>query len=73
MGPAYTLLRYDWQAKNLAANVACGYERDAGAGSGSPVEQFPACTGGHGTEPWEQNTQQSPALGRNRTEHPLQS
>jgi hypothetical protein len=22
------------------------------------------CTGGHGTEPYEQNTQQSPSLGR---------
>lgn len=31
----------------------------------SPRQQSsPACTGGHGTEPYEQNTQQSPLLGR---------
>jgi hypothetical protein len=30
-----------------------------------------AWTGGHGTEPCEQNTQQSPAFGRSVTPHPV--
>jgi hypothetical protein len=34
-------------------------------GDGSPTARA-SCTGGHGTEPYEQNTQQSPALGRSR-------
>jgi hypothetical protein len=32
-----------------------------------------ACTGGQGTSPNEQNTQQSPAFGRIRTPQPWQS
>jgi hypothetical protein len=31
------------------------------------------CIDGHGTEPNEQNTQQSPGHGRNKAPHPLQS
>jgi hypothetical protein len=31
-----------------------------------------AWIGGHGTEPYEQNTQQSPARGSNRVPQPLQ-
>jgi len=30
-------------------------------------------TGGHGTLPYEQNTQQSPALGLSRAPHPVHS
>lgn len=33
----------------------------------------PACFGGQGTEPNEQNTQQSPLSGRNRAPHRAQS
>ena len=29
-----------------------------------------SCTGGQGTEPYEQNTQQSPAFGRSTTPQP---
>jgi hypothetical protein len=36
-------------------------------------QQSPAWIGGHGTEPQEQNTQQSPCRGFNLTPHPLQS
>ena len=38
-------------------------------------EQQPAFAwmGGHGTEPYEQNTQQSPAFGRNIAPHPVHS
>jgi hypothetical protein len=32
-----------------------------------------ACIGGHFTEPNEQNTQQSPGLGRSRAPHPVHS
>jgi hypothetical protein len=32
-----------------------------------------ACIGGHGTDPYEQNTQQSPAFGRNRAPQPVHS
>jgi len=32
-----------------------------------------ACLGGQGTEPYEQNTQQSPRLGRNSVLHPVHS
>jgi hypothetical protein len=37
------------------------------------LQQFPACTGGHGADPNEQNTQQSPGLGFNLSPQPLQS
>src|SRR5262245_15589565 len=33
----------------------------------------PACIGGHGTEPYEQNTQQSPGFGLSFSPHPLQT
>jgi hypothetical protein len=39
----------------------------------SAQEQLPACIGGHLTDPYEQNTQQSPAFGFSRSPHPLQS
>jgi hypothetical protein len=43
-------------------------------GSRRPQQHFPFCwTGGHGTEPYEQNTQQSPGLGFSRWPQPLQS
>jgi hypothetical protein len=32
-----------------------------------------ACTGGHGTEPYEQNTQQCSGFGRNKAPHAEQS
>jgi hypothetical protein len=40
-----------------------------------PYEQQPASAwmGGHGTEPYEQNTQQSPGSGFSRSPHLLQS
>jgi len=40
-----------------------------------PYEQQPAFAwmGGHGTEPYEQNTQQSPGRGLSLSPHPLQS
>jgi len=40
-----------------------------------PLSQHGFCCwiGGHGTLPYEQNTQQSPALGRSNSPHPLQS
>jgi hypothetical protein len=38
------------------------------------VAHLPFCwTGGQGTDPYEQNTQQSPALGLSRFPHPVQS
>jgi hypothetical protein len=38
------------------------------------LEQMaPDCTGGQGTSPYEQNTQQSPGRGLSRTPQPLQS
>jgi hypothetical protein len=41
------------------------------------VSQHPiladACMGGQGSEPYEQNTQQSPGLGRRRVPHPVHS
>ena len=37
-----------------------------------PVARL-ACTGGHGIEPNEQNTQQSPAFGRSSVPHPTHS
>jgi hypothetical protein len=48
---------------------------DAEAKAPGRYEQhdFPAWIGGHGTVPYEQKTQQSPALGLSRTPHPLQS
>jgi hypothetical protein len=36
------------------------------------LQQFPACIGGHGTEPNEQKTQQSPGLGLSRSPQLLQ-
>jgi hypothetical protein len=36
-------------------------------------QERPACIGGHGTEPKEQNTQQSPGFGRRVTPQPLHS
>lgn len=36
-------------------------------------QQLPACTGGQGSEPYEQNTQQSPARGLSRVPQSLQS
>jgi hypothetical protein len=44
-------------------------------GYSKSYEQQPAsaCLGGHGTEPYEQNTQQSPGRGFKRSPHPLQS
>jgi hypothetical protein len=36
-------------------------------------QPVPVWTGGHGTVPYEQNTQQSPAFGFNRAPHALQS
>jgi hypothetical protein len=32
-----------------------------------------ACIGGHGTEPYEQKTQQSPGFGRNLSPQPVHS
>jgi len=37
-----------------------------------PEPRNSAWTGGHGTEPYEQNTQQSPGFGRSMTPHPAQ-
>lgn len=33
-------------------------------------QRFSCCTGGHGTDPKEQKTQQSPSLGRSSWPHP---
>jgi hypothetical protein len=42
--------------------------------AGATQQHFPFCwTGGHGTEPYEQNTQQSPGLSLSRWPQPLQS
>jgi hypothetical protein len=38
-----------------------------------PAPDLSAWMGGHGTDPYEQNTQQSPALGFNSTLHPWHS
>jgi hypothetical protein len=39
-----------------------------------PRHALPAtCTGGHGVDPNEQNTQQSPDFGRSNAPHPTQS
>lgn len=35
-------------------------------------QPFPAWTDGHGTDPYEQKTQQSPVFGFSRVLHPLQ-
>jgi hypothetical protein len=40
---------------------------------GRQVGVSPAWTGGQGTEPWEQKTQQSPRFGLSRVPQPLQS
>jgi len=47
----------------------------AALGHAKSYEQQPASAwaGGHGTEPYEQNTQQSPGRGFRRSPHPLQS
>jgi hypothetical protein len=37
-----------------------------------PEPRRPAWTGGHGTEPYEQNTQQSPGFGRSMEQQPVQ-
>jgi hypothetical protein len=38
------------------------------------AQQAPSdCRGGHGTVPYEQNTQQSPGLGRRTAPQPVQS
>ena len=42
--------------------------RDAG-----PLAARPSWTGGQGTEPWEQKTQQSPGFGRSVAPHPVQT
>lgn len=38
-----------------------------------PQQSFSAWTGGQDTEPYEQNTQQSPAFGRKSTPQPVHS
>jgi hypothetical protein len=38
-----------------------------------PPPERSACIGGHGTEPYEQNTQQLPGFGRSLTPQPVQS
>ena len=53
-------------------------DRSRGGRSGAVVPQHAApapasCTGGHGTEPYEQNTQQSPAFGRSNAPQPAHS
>ena len=62
------------QAQNyagLAQNYAgLGVARPARAHAGGDQA---ACFGGQGSEPNEQNTQQSPSLGRSRAPHFLQS
>ena len=37
------------------------------------AQQRPAWTGGHGTDPYEQKTQQSPGFGFSRAPHAVQS
>ena len=41
--------------------------------NGAQTRRCAACIGGHGTEPYEQNTQQSPGLGLRRRPQPSQS
>jgi hypothetical protein len=41
--------------------------------SGLHLAFLEACLGGQGTEPYEQNTQQSPRLGRKSVLHPVHS
>src|SRR5580704_11682842 len=43
------------------------------AAVGRHVGVSPAWMGGHGTEPYEQNTQQSPGFGRRSSPQPMQS
>jgi hypothetical protein len=40
--------------------------------AGTSQQDSPAWIGGHLTLPYEQKTQQSPAIGRNRAPHPAQ-
>jgi len=55
-----------------------GFERIAGHGAYSPRQRGVSCSkrlawiGGHGTEPYEQNTQQSPGFGRSVAPQPVQ-
>lgn len=49
----------------------CYLWRASGAGWQQSLARGSICTGGHGTVPYEQNTQQSPALGRRRVPHPV--
>jgi hypothetical protein len=54
----------------LDAAIECIRRRGYEATS---VRDLTACTGGHGTEPYEQKTQQSPAFGRSRVPQPVHS
>lgn len=45
----------------------------APGGDDQPQQRFCCCTGGHGTLPQEQNTQQSPGLGRSSSPQAGQS
>ena len=59
-------------AGNQTANF--GWDVDQRAESaGWHVGVSPAWIGGHGTEPYEQNTQQSPGFGLKSSPHPAQS
>jgi hypothetical protein len=53
----------------LCAGLWGRYEQQLAA---SPEPCSSAWTGGHGTDPYEQNTQQSPGFGRSMTPHPAQ-
>ena len=55
--PAVARLRFIRQAKAL------GFSLDVRARGHSGAFAAPCCAGGHGTVPYEQNTQQSPAAG----------
>ena len=51
----------------LATDYAVQHEVVPGAPEGA------LCIGGQGTDPYEQNTQQSPFFGRNRAPQPVHS
>jgi hypothetical protein len=54
-------------------SVGTRYADGFGTGRQQPAPRPSACTGGHGAEPYEQNTQQSPAFGRSIVPQPAHS
>src|SRR5262249_37065569 len=53
-----------------SANLPMPLSAQPHLGRSNCCPHCPACTGGHGTEPYEQNTQQSPGFGLRRSPQP---